>query len=288
MPYPTCRHVKQDGYLCQSPALKHRDYCYYHADVRARRMAMAQARSRGEQWWLRLPPLEDMRAVQSAIAQVVEAVAADLIPLKRARVLLTGLRLAATNFRASNAWHHHSQYENDGRYSHIVSCPALEEEYGLPAGINLDADPETVFPPPPMMQPTQVNSTAAPGFPVGEAERRAPLEPRSGDSVVSPGWSAAEPGVGSPLHASSRGSGGTHRAPQPETAPGLIDEDLDEQQIVKKARALARKAVVHLRRTGAVPAEIFKGKKEERKAPASDHASAAAGKISSARADGTA
>ncbi len=39
-----CQHVKHDGVLCGSPALKRRSYCYFHAEVRRRRKRMAQAR----------------------------------------------------------------------------------------------------------------------------------------------------------------------------------------------------------------------------------------------------
>jgi hypothetical protein len=148
MPYPTCRHIKEDGHLCQSPAMHQSHYCYFHDNHRARRMKIAQARARGERIWLDLPPLDDMRAVQAAISQVIEAIAADVIELKRARALLTALRLAANNFKSARAWGDRSQFEVDEWHESVASYPELAAEYGLPPNTDLDADPEEVFPPP--------------------------------------------------------------------------------------------------------------------------------------------
>ncbi len=146
MPYPTCRHIKEDGHICQSPAIHRSHYCYFHDNHRARRMKIAQARARGERIWIDLPPLEDMCAVQSAVAQVAEAIAAGVIELKRARALMTALRLAANNFRTVKAWRGHP-YELDESHERVASYPGLALEYGLPPKTDLDAHPEEVFPP---------------------------------------------------------------------------------------------------------------------------------------------
>jgi hypothetical protein len=39
-----CQHVKDDGVLCGSPALKRRSCCYFHIELRRRRKRMARAR----------------------------------------------------------------------------------------------------------------------------------------------------------------------------------------------------------------------------------------------------
>ena len=148
MPYATCRHIKEDGHLCQSPAMNREHYCYFHHNYRARRMKIAQARANGERLWLDLPPLEDMRAVQAGLSQVIEPIAGGVIELKRARVLLTALRLAAYNFKTSQAWTDRSQYEVDELHESVAAYPGLTGEYGLPPNIDLDADPEEVFPTP--------------------------------------------------------------------------------------------------------------------------------------------
>jgi hypothetical protein len=128
--------------------MRREHYCYFHYNHRVRRMKIAQARASGERVWLDLPPLEDMRAVQSAISQVVEAVAADVIELKRARALLTALRLAAYNFKTAQAWTDRSHFEVDEWQESVTSQPASVSEDGLPPNIDLDADPEEAFPPP--------------------------------------------------------------------------------------------------------------------------------------------
>ncbi len=148
MPYPTCRHIKEDGRLCQSPAMRREHYCYYHAGHRARRMKLAQARSRGERVWLDLPPLEDMQAVQTALSQVIEAIAARVIDRRDARLLLTALRLASNNFKTVQAWTGRSPYEIDEWHESVAGSPGLASEFGLPRDTDLDADPEQAFPPP--------------------------------------------------------------------------------------------------------------------------------------------
>ena len=100
----TCHHSFDNGSFCKSPALRGRDYCCYHLNHRGRLMRIARKRAQNERLFLTLPPLENMHAVQSALSQVLEAVAADMIDLKRAQFLLTGLRHAASNFKNPKAW----------------------------------------------------------------------------------------------------------------------------------------------------------------------------------------
>ena len=84
MEYRTCTHICDNGSICNSAAVTDRNLCLYHLDHRARLMRMAQYRARNERFDLKLPPLESMHAVQSALNQLSEALAADMIDLKRA------------------------------------------------------------------------------------------------------------------------------------------------------------------------------------------------------------
>jgi hypothetical protein len=111
-------------------------------------MRMARKRSQNERIFLTLPPLENMHAVQSALSQLVEAVAADMIDLKRAQFLLTALRHAASNFKNPKAWQP-SAYVNDPEAPSLNEYPDFEAEYGLPNDLNLASPPEVAFPPPP-------------------------------------------------------------------------------------------------------------------------------------------
>src|SRR5664279_6505052 len=111
MNYKTCTYVQDTGYLCQSAAVGGRDYCCFHLRYRGRQMRRAQYRARGERFHLDLPPLENMHAVQSALSQLMEALAADMIDPKRAHEIHSILRSAATNFRHPEAWRA-SEYRN--------------------------------------------------------------------------------------------------------------------------------------------------------------------------------
>jgi hypothetical protein len=232
MAFKTCQHIMEDGYLCQSPAMRDRRHCYYHSNWRARRMAMARARSRGEKWWFTLPPLEDMRAVQSAIAQVIEALAAELIDPKHAQALLNALRLASHNFRATRAWiGHRSRYLNDGRYEHIDHDPGLEQSYGLPDGIDLEDDPQEVFP----IKAEPINSA--------KAERE------------------SKPAAGGKNNTSRVAKHSNHRPPQ--TAPARDYADVDPVKAVAEVRAFARQALSKLQASGSLPPSLLKKMKKQ-------------------------
>jgi hypothetical protein len=143
MTYKTCNHSYDTGGTCNSAAVTGRDYCVYHLRYRARQLRRAQARARNQRFNLQLPPLEDMFAVQLALNQLVEAVAADMLDLKRAQFLLSAVRTAGQFLRHADKWTA-SPYHTD------QPAPAIDlaAEYGLPADLNLDTPPEVAFPPP--------------------------------------------------------------------------------------------------------------------------------------------
>jgi hypothetical protein len=105
---------------------------------------MAQHRARNQRFDLKLPPLESMFAVQSALTQLGEALAADMIDPKRAQQLLSVLRFASRNLLHSDKW-------QPSVYHTEVPAPAIDlaAEYGLPRGLDLDTPPELAFPSPP-------------------------------------------------------------------------------------------------------------------------------------------
>ncbi len=143
MQYKLCKHIHNDGRACGSAAAKGRDYCSYHLDYRIRQHRMAQYRARGQRFSLQLPPLESMHAVQSALTQLSEAVAADMIDLKRADRLMGLLTIASRNLLKADKWPA-SPYHSD------QPGPAVDlaAQYGLPADLDIDTPPELAFPPP--------------------------------------------------------------------------------------------------------------------------------------------
>ncbi len=176
MTYKTCTHIHDNGHYCQSAAVTDRDYCVFHLRYRARQLRKAQARARMERFDLKLPPIESMSTVLSAINQLVEAVAADMIDLKRADFLLKSLRFAAQALKSSDKWQP-SVFHSD------VAAPAVDlaTEYGLPEDLDLNVRPEVAFPSPPAPQtdnwqpatdnfrgcPVQADFACAGGFPHG-------------------------------------------------------------------------------------------------------------------------
>jgi len=157
MSYKYCQHVRENGVFCKSPSLKGRNYCYYHARMRARRLAMARAQAEKKAWHLDLPPLEDMHAVQSAISNVLEAIAAGAIDSKSGGLILYGLQQAANNVRDVQPWLGSSRFEIDESEDRRVDgYPGLETEFDLPKNVDLEAVPEVTFPPPQQLDPETV------------------------------------------------------------------------------------------------------------------------------------
>src|SRR5579875_3494460 len=68
--YNECRHILPNGNRCQSPALRHHDFCYFHSVHRAQPPVEAT-------FDLNLPPLEDPDAIQLALSQLAQALAAN-------------------------------------------------------------------------------------------------------------------------------------------------------------------------------------------------------------------
>ena len=137
----TCSYTCDTGGKCNSAAVIGQNYCTYHLRHRARQMRIAQARARNERFDLTLPPLESMFAVQSALAQLADAVAADMIDLKRAHFLLSLLRAASQNLRHAEKWQPNVFHSDQ-------PAPAVDlvADFGLPQDLDIDTPPEVAFP----------------------------------------------------------------------------------------------------------------------------------------------
>jgi len=147
MPFKHCRHVKEDGFHCQAPALHGRDYRRAHLRSLGRRMRMARALARREPYRIVLPLLEDMNAVQVAFMQVLDALGAGLLEEKRAKLMLYGLRQASINLRSLKAAP--CLAVPDAQSAAAIRAeeyPGFEEEFGLPQDLDLTKPPEVVFP----------------------------------------------------------------------------------------------------------------------------------------------
>ena len=144
-----CHHVHENGGFCQSPPVQKRNYCYFHLEQLGRRMQMARARSKGERVPFTLPLLEDLYSVQVAVIRLADAIAAGDIEPKRAQILLSVLRLAASNLKGQG-WTPFRRFAvDDNVFDPVVTYPGFENAYGLPNGLDLSQPPEVAFPPPP-------------------------------------------------------------------------------------------------------------------------------------------
>jgi hypothetical protein len=139
----TCTYIYDNGGICNAAAVRGRNLCASHLHHRARLMRIAQVRARNERFDLKLPPLESMPTVLSALNHIVEAVAADMLDLKRADFLLKSLRFAAQALKNASA----SAPTSSAAANEIPGDVNLAAQYGLPNDLDLNLSPEQAFPP---------------------------------------------------------------------------------------------------------------------------------------------
>ena len=112
-----CTEVAANGAICQSPALRNNDRCFYHHRDQLRKVVFQQARqlklskdfadypAKQEELnpeimeALELPSLDDAAAIQVALTNVTRAVMSGHIDTKRAGLVLYALQIAAMNLR---------------------------------------------------------------------------------------------------------------------------------------------------------------------------------------------
>lgn len=107
-----CEHIKTNGEFCGSPALRGRNYCYFHLTYIGRRAraervhakAIAKA-ANASVVPLELPPLEDANSVQMALMQVIDAILHNRLDTKRAGLVLYALQTASSNLARTDLRH---------------------------------------------------------------------------------------------------------------------------------------------------------------------------------------
>ena len=144
MPFETCRHVKEDGAYCDSPALRGRKYCYYHLMQRGRRLRLALAQGRNEPAQLILPPLENLGSMRVALSEIVQALAAGQLDHRSAGLMLYAIQQAATvSLRvaqmdaALKAAEGQAPADNGNR---LQEYPEFERKFGIEPGVDLEAE----------------------------------------------------------------------------------------------------------------------------------------------------
>jgi len=140
--YETCRHVKEDGAYCGSPALRERKYCYYHLMQRGRRLRRARALRDNLPYRLEIQSLDNLYAVRAALTDIAQALAAGQLESRTAGKLLYAIQqVSSTNRRieqmeAAAAKDPVGSRTDDN--SRIQECPDFEKQFGLPPDVNLD------------------------------------------------------------------------------------------------------------------------------------------------------
>jgi len=99
--YIRCEHIQFNGNRCGSPALRDEIYCYFHRIWRHQPDCMPH-RPDPSGALFDLPLLEDANGVQLAIQQVLQALVANKMDVRRAYTLLFGLQTAASNIKRTD------------------------------------------------------------------------------------------------------------------------------------------------------------------------------------------
>src|ERR1035438_3341520 len=180
-------HLKEDGFYCKSPALRGRDYCYFHLKLRGRRLNMARARALAADQPLDLPFPEDMHSVQVTLFEVVNALVNKRIDTKTAGIVLYAMQQASINLNNRHASQGMCNAVKPDEPMLALEFRDFEEQYHLPKRIDLEADPETALQDagvlPDDAAPNSLMDAPPPGVPDERGARWGGLSPDFGDGV---------------------------------------------------------------------------------------------------------
>ena len=96
---PRCRHIKVNGTQCGSPALRHKNFCFYHQQNRP---ALTDCYYNPDEYptgLIALPVFEDAHSIQTVIRQVVQNVLQKSLERKTAGIVLYALQIASSNLK---------------------------------------------------------------------------------------------------------------------------------------------------------------------------------------------
>jgi hypothetical protein len=96
---PRCRHIKVNGTQCGSPALRSRNFCFYHQQNRPVTVDCYYNPEEYATGEIVLPVFEDAHSIQAVIRQVVQMVLQKRLERKTASLLLYALQIASSNLK---------------------------------------------------------------------------------------------------------------------------------------------------------------------------------------------
>jgi hypothetical protein len=93
-----CQHIKVNGTLCGSPALRRNRFCYFHKLHQEETIQLNTDRTRRKRSLaVTLPVLEDANAIQVSLMQIMRLILTGQIDGKNAGLLLYALQTASSN-----------------------------------------------------------------------------------------------------------------------------------------------------------------------------------------------
>jgi hypothetical protein len=96
---PRCRHIKVSGAQCGSPALRQKNFCFYHQQNRPKQADCYYKPDEYPTGVIALPAFEDAHSIQSTIRQVVQMVLQNCLEQKTASIVLYALQIASSNLK---------------------------------------------------------------------------------------------------------------------------------------------------------------------------------------------
>ena len=94
-----CQHIKTSGAQCGSPAVKDKEFCYYHE---SNRTISAPLYIDGQEYadsLVKIPPLEDAHAIQMVLRHTMTLLMSRRIDRKDAGLMLYALQIASGNLK---------------------------------------------------------------------------------------------------------------------------------------------------------------------------------------------
>ena len=145
--HESCRHVKEDGAYCGSPALRDRKYCYYHLAQRGRRLRRARALRDNVPYRLEIQSLDNPYAIRNALTDIAQALAAGQLDARVAGKLLYAIQqVSSANRRIEQMEAAAAAKEsNSDDRPRLQEYPEFEQQFGIPPGTDLDAEIDAVL-----------------------------------------------------------------------------------------------------------------------------------------------
>ena len=193
--YETCRHVKEDGTYCGSPALRERKYCYYHLLQRGRRLRRARALRDNVPYRLEIQSLDNPYAIRDALTDIAQALAAGQLEPRTAGKLLYAIQqVSSTNRRIEQMEAAQLEKMKDAKdgvpqvrapllgdnlgsraddNSRIQEYPEFDKQFSIPSGVDLDVLVDAV-----LQKADEETETAPGGIPPHSSSRCARWLPR--------------------------------------------------------------------------------------------------------------